>query len=342
MSTIKVLVKKIDDLVKHPNADTLELAIVGGWQCIVKKGMFKKDDLVVFFEPNTCLPETLAIKLNVVNYLKKVFGLFVVDKTKLRGEPSFGILIKPEPNMKLYDDVTEYYGVIKYQPRLKAYSALRNTTLSENEIAGFPKYTDIENLRNYMNVLEEDETVVVSEKIHGTNFRVGMIDGKLRCGSHRVIRTLDDGTIYSQILKNPIIKNCLEAVTDRQVILYGEIFGPEFQTFNYGIDLGNYGFRIFDVKINKVFLNYEDFIAFCEKYKLPTVPILFVGKYDFNKIKSLADGKTTIEGGKHIREGVVVKPIVERMNCKIGRVILKYVSNAFLQGETLEGDNYDY
>jgi hypothetical protein len=35
-------------------------------------------------------------------------------------------------------------------------------------------------------------------------------------------------------------------------------------------------------------------------------------------------------GGGHIREGVVVKPTIERTDPKIGRVVLKYLNDDYL------------
>ncbi len=45
---------------------------------------------------------------------------------------------------------------------------------------------------------------------------------------------------------------------------------------------------------------------------------------------SLAEGPTTIGGAKHVREGWVIKPAVERRDNRIGRVILKMHSEGFL------------
>lgn len=46
----------IDDVVVHPNADKLELGIVGGWQCVVKKGEYVKGDRAVYCEIDSLLP----------------------------------------------------------------------------------------------------------------------------------------------------------------------------------------------------------------------------------------------------------------------------------------------
>lgn len=38
---------QIDDIIPHTNADSLEIAKIGGWQVVVKKDEFKKGDHAV-------------------------------------------------------------------------------------------------------------------------------------------------------------------------------------------------------------------------------------------------------------------------------------------------------
>jgi len=61
------------------------------------------------------------------------------------------------------------------------------------------------------------------------------------------------------------------------------------------------------------------------------VPVLFEGPYDWDALKALAEGKTTVPGAEGIREGVVVRPQTERRAPGLGRVHLKLVSNQFLE-----------
>lgn len=158
MSGLVVKVRRIDALIPHPNADSLELALVGGWQTVVKKDIFKNGDLVVFVPPDTVIPQELSDKLGVTKYLHKQ-RLIVA---KLRGENSFGLLIVPEPHMWEGQDVAEYYGITKYIPPVKMSAG---DAVAEAPV--FFKYTDIENMRNYNNVLKEGEPVIYTEKIHG-------------------------------------------------------------------------------------------------------------------------------------------------------------------------------
>lgn len=49
-------VQKIIDITPIPNADSIELAKVLGWQCVVKKGEYKVNDLIIYFEVDSFLP----------------------------------------------------------------------------------------------------------------------------------------------------------------------------------------------------------------------------------------------------------------------------------------------
>ena len=61
---------------------------------------------------------------------------------------------------------------------------------------------------------------------------------------------------------------------------------------------------------------------------LATIP------FDLAEVKLYSEGKTQLmTQSAHIREGVVVRPEHERHDPRLGRVILKYVSDSYLFGE---------
>jgi RNA ligase (TIGR02306 family) len=122
------------------------------------------------------------------------------------------------------------------------------------------------------------------------------------------------------------------------VILYGEVFGRSVQSLSYGFEKGKLGYRAFDLSLNGKYVNDDEFRRHCERFGVPTVPVLYRGPFSLEKINALADGKTTIDGADHIREGCVVKPIVERTDPKIGRVILKFIGTEY-QLSKKDGDD---
>jgi hypothetical protein len=92
--------------------------------------------------------------------------------------------------------------------------------------------------------------------------------------------------------------------------------------------------------IDGLFVDYDEFAAVCEQYGVETVPLVYRGGYSLATIKQLSEGASLV-GGAHGREGVVVKPAHERQDIKIGRVILKYVSDTYLFGKVAEQDTTD-
>ena len=50
-------VAKIGELIPIENADFIEIATIKGWKVIVKKGLHKKGDNVVYFEIDSLLPK---------------------------------------------------------------------------------------------------------------------------------------------------------------------------------------------------------------------------------------------------------------------------------------------
>lgn len=117
------------------------------------------------------------------------------------------------------------------------------------------------------------------------------------------------------------------------VVVYGEVIGRKAQgeLFTYGFDGDNLGMRVFDILENGKWVNNLS-LHTEERFKgLLKVPVLFIGPHNKKKVEELAEMPETFEGAyKGIREGVVVKPVEEKIHPLIGRVCLKYVSNQYL------------
>jgi RNA ligase (TIGR02306 family) len=354
MSTIKVEVCEILDIQPHGNADALELATVQGWQMCVKKGVHQKGDLVVYFEQGTVLKKEIAAELNVATYLSDKTDIngdrvLVVHRIKLRGEPSFGLVVSPEVGMELGQDVAEFYQATKYFPPIKIQAGD-----SAGEDPNFPKYTSLENMRSYPNLLEVGETVIATEKVHGTNCRIGYVwnideeEKPTMMAGSRTLRRKEPEDINTMVANTywfphtlPGVKRLfaeLQSQGCKQVILYGEVYGQGIQAYNYGERKIN--FRAFDLLLDGKYVDYATFKSLCDRHQVEQVPLVYEGAFSLDVIKLHSDGDSLV-GGNHGREGVVVKPIVERDHPKSGRVILKYVGDRYLFGKVSEQDTTD-
>ncbi len=330
-SPLYVPVVFVNAVTPHPNADTLDIVEVLGWQCVTKRGQFKKEDRVVFFQPDTVLPKDVSDRFGVTQYLDK--GR--IKATRLRGEPSFGLIMPCEcDDWRVGQNVAEHYGATKYEPPTR--EAHRNAPGQGKFIPNpdhlprdpmFAEYTAINNLRHFPDLLGTGEPVVVTEKLHGTNSRIGMVDGQWMAGSHHVRRGEGDALYWSP---RRHVEKLIEALAKyhRQVILFGEILGSDVQSLDYGYK-GHEGYYAFDLMVDGRYLDYDVFEAYCWRYGIPMAPYLYHGPFNLEKIREFSKGPTHLEAG-HLCEGVVVKPLIERTDPRVGRVVLKYVSDDFL------------
>jgi hypothetical protein len=61
--------------------------------------------------------------------------------------------------------------------------------------------------------------------------------------------------------------------------------------------------------------------------------VVYSGSYNAEKLKELAEGKSLVDGAKHIREGIVISSVTERTVRGLGRAQLKLKSMAFMEKE---------
>ena len=353
MSSLIVEVVKISDVLPHPNADRLDLVTVKGWQCIVGRDEYKKGDEVVFIPPDSILPGPM-IEHYKVNYLKNNLGR--VGTVKLRGEYSEGLILPNDGKYRLGTNVAEFLGITKWEPapvstagkNTHKYDRSRRGVVPENL---FRKYTDIENIKNFPGVLEDGEMVAITEKIHGTNFRFGYVHGgkglrgwinkllgkptfvygsrnvQLRLGgSFR--KNYYDVNYYEMAVHDYLLNKIPKQFDD--FVFYGEIYGPGIQDLTYGVKRGIMiaFFDIYDIK-KGTYLDYFEAFAILEYLDLPAVPLLYCGTWSREIAERLACGNSKIDENT-LREGVVIRPLVEREKPGFGRVILKMISQEYL------------
>jgi RNA ligase (TIGR02306 family) len=332
MSKVYPSAEVIYKIEPHPNADRLEVAYIIGTTAVVPKDTFKVYDMVDFFPPDVTMSEETANKLGVLKYLKSdtVNNVKVVKAVKIRGVVSYGIVIKSPVERVRGQDLSSEYNTGKYEPQ-------EDKRLISGD--GSPKplwchtYTDIQHYYRNANVIVEGEEVYVSEKIHGTNNILAMdIDGTMHCGSHHVMRKKIDVnnriSVYwkAEDVVRPLLKELV-------VMVFGETYGPGVQFMHYGLKYS--AFAVFDINVGGKYLDYSEFVEITSKYKVPTVPIIYVGPFRKELVGEWTDGHTLHAGTDNIkgfsgREGCVIKPVVERWDSSVGRVILKSVSADYL------------
>jgi RNA ligase (TIGR02306 family) len=321
-----VPVAEVQMIRPHPNADRLEIAEILGWQLVVAKGEYQVGDRVVYVPPDAMVPPEVSDSVGVTKYLSK--GR--VRAARLRGEPSYGFTLPAPVGVALGTNLADALGIRKYEPPVKAAA---NDAVPDHPL--FERYTEVENLRNFPRMFRADELVVVTEKIHGANCRAGIVEGERMAGSHKLRRARPAdlrASIYWLPFQDERVVALLGdlAATARQVILYGEVYG-RLQKLHYGVPKG-LAFRAFDLYVDGRYLDAAEFFATCERHEVPTVPRLWEGPFGELNLKAVAEGPTAVAGGEHYREGLVVRPAVERHDPALGRIIGKYLSDTYLTG----------
>jgi RNA ligase (TIGR02306 family) len=326
----------------------------------VPKGQHKSGDVMVYFPADTLIPAEWADKFGVRKYLKGK-DQDRVGRVKLRGEPSFG-LVQPLPEspipIAVGDNMAAFYGCKKYEPPVKV-GCGDAAAYDEKIDPYFLKFTDVQNGRVFVDVLTEGEEVIFTEKIHGTNCRIGIVGGVFVAGSMEVRRKRPvkadgpDAELDSDEVKRstywspwavPGVKDMLSSIVALQdvasVVLYGEVYGGSVQSLDYGIAKGKgVGFRAFGLRVNGKFLDWHEFATSCGHNGVETVPVLWRGPFSMAKAKELADGKSQMAG--HMREGTVCYPVTERDNPKVGRAILKFIGTEYELSKHQEEDTKD-
>jgi RNA ligase (TIGR02306 family) len=354
MSTFTAPIVKLEKK-KHPNADALSIAIIGKeelcFQCVINTKEFENDDYGVHIPIDTHTDKDHPL-------LSFLDGK-PVRACKLRGEFSNGLLLPLSKVRKYFEED------LKMQPttldnllkegknlggplKLKKYSPfgkLRNGGEIEEPHPSFQKYTVVEHLNKFHHVIEEGELVSITEKLHGTSCRFALIDKKIVIGSRNNQLKVDieesKFSVWHKVFFDNNLKEELEKLQDilksKTVGIYGEIVGPKIQDLRYGQTTPS--LFVYDIleKPNR-FLSYTKFEEVTKLLKVNVVPLIKVGPFTYNDL-DFRLGESLLDS--HVREGIVIKPMVEKYVPEMGRVVVKIISEQYLQRKNQEDNSND-
>jgi len=347
----------------HPNADRLEVAQIGDYFSVVLKDQFKSGDLVAYIPEQAVVPEALLIELGLQDRLAGK-DKNRVKAMRLRGILSQGICYPAKKGWERGQDVTEELGVVKYEPPIPTHMSGALFAAGKDRCIGY----DIENFKRYPEILKEGEQVAFTEKIHGTFTQIGLLPKTMAHQEHgrfivaskgladKGLAFLPDSeqnenNLYLRAarrltkllgaLTNPSIENAPVSFwlsSGTPVFILGEVFGAGVQDLHYGANAGSndtLGFRVFDVYLgipgNGRYLGNQELTDFCEKMELERVPLLYLGPFSKPVMEQFTTGHETLSGeALHVREGIVICPVLERRDPLLGRVKLKSVSADYL------------
>jgi RNA ligase (TIGR02306 family) len=333
----------INEIEPIEGADNIELAIVGGWNCITKKNEHKLGDLVMIATTDAVVPFELSEKIGVTNYLRKGGRVRTV---KLKGVYSECLIIPIQyiPFMENYyegKDMMNLMNIYKYEPPVKQIQLTSGKKIRYQDNPNFHVYHKFPNLKNVPQMFTENDVVEITRKIHGTNARYGIVkkkkltiidrikkffgnkfvDYEFVVGSHNVEKGSESQGFYNsnvwfEIERKYNIKKTLWAYVKDAIdvglgigdgiTIYGEIYGAGIQKgYDYG--LKDIEFVGFDIKENGEYLNpIKSKSIFNDKLLLPYVEILYFGFWS-QEIMDKYTFNNFIKGTKIPEEGIVIK-----------------------------------
>lgn len=321
-------VRQISDLRPIPNADLIELAIIDGWQAVVKKGEYNIGDKVVYCEIDSFLPVKPEYEfLRSSCYRKLADGTegFRIRTMKLKGELSQGLVLPlADTTWQLDQDVTELLNITLYSP-------LAGKLSIGGDIKGlFPSFipkTDEERIQNLTRKLQEFQTRTwtITEKLDGTSFTAYNFNGEFGVCSRNYELYETDSNVYWQAVKTLKLRDLLYGFN---IAIQGELLAPGIQGNKYGVQQPTlYVFNVYSITKQQYFTQ-EKAQEFCKLLGLNFVPVLASNVTLPSSLEDIlisADGISRLN--KVQREGVV---FVSNEN---PRISFKAISNRYLLKE---------
>lgn len=354
MSNWKVSKEK-NELFTHPNADALQLGKVGSYQVVVQKGLYQSGDEVVFAPEKSVLCGSL--KTEFETYLAGP-NKDRVKSVRLRGEISSGIIVPKSlvpdfDKFEIGEDVSELLGIVKYEPPIPTQLAGKVRSFDMPFIGTH----DCEHANIYVKDLIQGERVVLTEKVHGSQFILGhnldtndtIVSSKGMLKSGLVIEESEGNTYWIAAKNDQLVEKIRENYQTGVVQIFGEVV-PVQSGYNYGQTKPTV--RIFDIRVDGVSTPYDQVP---EDFKTIWTPVIYDGTLNLEEkevvvyeddergirktridyilpkeIIDLCKGNELVSGKQlHIREGVVLRPYIDRVSTDGTKLRLKIINPAY-------------
>lgn len=300
-----VTLRTINELRQIEGADRIELAIVDGWQCVVKKGEFSIGDKGLFFEIDSIVPSNDPR----FSFLEPKFR---VKTIRLRGQLSQGLMMPlskfPEVYLQASDeDLATQLGVQKYEPPVPMGGQQKGT---------FPTHlvpkTDQERVQNLKHEIAGRRFVEfeITEKLDGTSCTIWHHNGYVGVASRNWEMSKDGESVYNAMLSKYGLEARLASL-GRNIAIQGEIIGHGIQGNKYNLSSQQFFvFDIYDID-KKQYLGYSERRTLIKALGLQRVPgvtpneVHHRTELEVDTLLRVAEGKSRLADVE--REGLVFK-----------------------------------
>ncbi len=262
-------IQRIKALEPIENADAIEKATVLGWQLVVKKGEFKVDDLIVYCEIDSLLPDRPEFEFLKPRGMR-------IRTIRLRGQISQGICFQLSvlpPGFEIAEgmDCTETLGVEKYEPPMPA-------CLSGIAKGPFPSFipktdeTRVQVLQELIDVFKGTKCYI-TEKLDGSSGTYFLNRGEFGVCSRNLELLEDEENSFWKVARQLDLENKLRSL-NKNIAVQGELIGEGIQ--DNKLRLRGQTMRFFNAfDIDRYeYLNFEQFTGLMNQLELPTVPII--------------------------------------------------------------------
>jgi RNA ligase (TIGR02306 family) len=337
-------IRRIDSIDPIVDADAIEVATVGGWKIVVKKGEFAVGDLAVYLEIDSWVPTELAPFLSKGKDPREFEGIKGerLRTIKLRGQLSQGLLLPlnllegkiSEQNMEYISDcvdmdVTEVLGIKKWERPMNAQLA----GMARGNFPSLIPKTDQERVQNLVGEIRAAFDIKsefeITEKLEGSSMTVYLIDGVFGVCSRNLDLKETEGNAFWATARELDIEGKMREIPDGDWAIQGELIGPGIQGNIY--NLSKPEFHVFDVYNIKTgeYLKPVYRRELIQRMGLTHVPVIAIDKDlgvgTVDDILTWAEDKSRLNPNQE-REGIVFKQVN-------GGMTFKAISNRYLLGE---------
>lgn len=330
-------IRKIDAIAPIVGADAIEVATVGGWKVVVKKGEFAAGDLAVYCEIDSWIPTEIAPFLSKGKEPREFEGVKGerLRTVKLRGQLSQGLLLPLEPTCAnieslLFEglDVSVPLNIQKWEMQVPAQLAGQ---VRGNFPTQIPK-TDQERVQNLVAEIQSADGMrfEVTEKLEGSSMTCYLIDGEFGvCSRNLDLKRDENNAFWATAIREDIEAKMKAVPTAGDFAIQGELIGPGIQGNIYKLSRTEfYIFDVYNISLGE-YMKPDQRREFVEKYLgLNHVPVInpeypIVPSVD--GLLDAAEGKSVLNAAQE-REGIVFKQVD-------GGMTFKAISNKYLLGE---------
>ena len=329
----------VDDVQPIAGADRIEVATVGGWKVVIKKGDFKPRDLGVYFEIDAFLPQgNPAWQFLIDKSPRQFMGLtgHVLKTVTMQKQVSQGLLLTLKVlegtsaehlNLTPGLEVSGALGIVKYEKPIpecllgiaRGYLPSRVPSTDQERI---------QNLALELALWQAEATAwEITEKLEGESCTFAYAEGEVHVCSRQLSFIDSPESDHWRLAHELDIPNKLKAL-GRELALQGEMVG-------HGIEGNHYDFRqgvrsfflydVYDIQEGRYFSS-EERVRLARELNIAHVPVIdahfvLTATLGMDALLEMADGQSALIA--KAREGFVFKALS-------GKVSFKAISNKYL------------